>query len=209
MPQPIDFGEAKRVADAVELLGLKYAVVTSVTRDDLPDGGASLFAATIREILSRIPECKVEVLIPDFSGNEKALRSVCDAAPDVLNHNIETVGRLYPSVRPQAQYARSLQLLSRAHSFGRVIKSGLMVGLGETREEVIETMRDLREIGCELLTVGQYLQPTPTCLPISEFISPATFAEYRNIGLELGFHHVESAPLVRSSYRADALGTHL
>jgi len=208
-PEPLDCNEPQRVADAVKLLGLKYAVVTSVTRDDLPDGGASLFAATIREIRERIPECEVEVLIPDFEGNEKALRLVCDAAPDVLNHNIETVYRLYPSVRPQARYWRSLQLLSRATSLGIRTKSGFMVGLGETREEVIRTMRDLREVGCELLTIGQYLQPTPACLPVVEFVSPEIFAEYRTLGLELGFRHVESGPLVRSSYHADAVGAGL
>jgi lipoic acid synthetase len=208
-PTPLDHRESQRVADAVELLGLKYAVITSVTRDDLPDGGASLFAATIREIRQRIPGCEVEVLIPDFAGNEKALRQVCDAAPDVLNHNIETVFRLYPSVRPQAQYWRSLQLLTRASSLGMRTKSGFMIGLGETREEVIRTMRDLREAHCELLTIGQYLQSTPACLPVAEFISPATFAEYRDIALELGFRHVESAPLVRSSYHAEVVGANL
>ena len=209
MSAPIDVSEPQRVADAVVLLGLKYAVITSVTRDDLADGGASLFAATIREIRERIPECKIEVLIPDFEGNEKALRLVCDAAPDVLNHNIETVYRLYPFVRPQARYWRSLQLLSRARSLGMRTKSGFMVGLGETREEVIRTMRDLREVGCELLTIGQYLQPTPACLPVIEFISPEVFGDYRAIGLDLGFHHVESGPLVRSSYHADAVGAGL
>jgi len=204
MPAPVDMSESQRVADATKLLGLRYAVITSVTRDDLTDGGASLFAATIREIRQRIPECKIEVLIPDFEGNKKALRLVCDAAPDVLNHNIETVHRLYPFVRPQARYWRSLQLLSRVSSLGMRTKSGFMVGLGETREEVIRTMRDLREVGCELLTIGQYLQPTPACLPVVEFISPEIFAEYRNVGLELGFRHVESAPLVRSSYHAES-----
>ncbi len=208
-PEPSDCDEPQRVADAAKLLGLKYAVITSVTRDDLPDGGASLFAATIREIRRRIPECKVEVLISDFEGNEKALRLVCDAVPGVLNHNIETVSRLYPSVRPQAQYWRSLKLLSRASSLGMRTKSGFMVGLGETREEVVRTMRDLREAGCELLTIGQYLRPTPSCLPVVEFVSPEVFAEYRNVGLELGFLHVESAPLVRSSYHADAADANL
>ncbi|MFH1011877.1 MAG: lipoyl synthase [bacterium] len=208
-PDPMDCGEAQRVADAVELLGLKYAVITSVTRDDLPDGGASLFAAIIREIRQRVPACKAEVLIPDFAGDEKALHLVCDAAPDVLNHNIETVSRLYPSVRPQAQYSRSLELLSRASSLGMRTKSGFMVGLGETRGEIIRTMRDLREVGCELLTIGQYLQPTPACLPVIEFVTPKVFAEYRAVGLELGFCHVESAPLVRSSYHAEKVGAGL
>lgn len=202
-PGPVDEGEPQRVANAVGILGLKYAVITSVTRDDLPDGGASLFAATIREIHRRAPGCKVELLIPDFGGNEDALRQVCDAAPDVLNHNIETVHRLYPSVRPQAKYWRSLELLARARSFGVATKSGFMVGLGETRDEVICTMRDLREAGCERLTIGQYLQPTDSHLPVIWYIPPEVFAEYRRIGLDLGFRHVESNPLVRSSYHAE------
>jgi lipoic acid synthetase len=200
----LDLNEPKRVADAAHSLGLKYAVVTSVTRDDLPDGGAAIFATTIREIRARISDCKVEVLIPDFAGDDEALRVVCDAAPDVLNHNIETIHRLYPAVRPQAEYSRSLQLLARAKSLGLLTKSGLMVGLGEAHNEVINTMRDLREVGCDLLTIGQYLQPTPACIPVVEFIHPEVFAEYRAIGLELGFHHVESGPLVRSSYHAES-----
>ena len=202
MPEPLDSNEPKHVAEAVKKLGLKYVVVTSVTRDDLTDGGAPLFADVIREVRASVPDCKVEVLIPDFKGREEALRVVSDAAPDILNHNIETVHRLYAAVRPQAKYWRSLQLLARAHSMGMRTKSGLMVGVGETRDEVIQTMRDLREVGCELLTIGQYLQPTPSCIPVAEFIPPKTFHEYRDIGLDLGFRHVESGPLVRSSYHA-------
>jgi len=201
-PEPLDLNEPKHVAEAVKKLDLKYVVVTSVTRDDLPDGGAQLFADVIHEIRAFVPDCKVEVLIPDFQGGEDALRVVCDAAPDILNHNIETVQRLYAAVRPQAKYGRSLQLLARARSMGMRTKSGLMVGLGETYEEVIQTMRDLRETDCELLTIGQYLQPTPACVPVIEFIPPQTFHEYRTIGLDLGFRHVESGPLVRSSYHA-------
>jgi len=202
-PEGLDANEPQRIAEAVQTLGLKYAVVTSVTRDDLPDGGASLFAETMREIRRRVAGCKVEVLVPDFGGNEDALRLVCDAAPDVLNHNIETVCRLYPFVRPQAAYWRSLQLLARARSLGMKTKSGFMVGLGETRDEVIRTMRDLREVACDRLTIGQYLQPTPAHLPVIWYIPPEVFAEYRRVGLALGFRHVESGPLVRSSYHAE------
>ncbi|MBU1708037.1 lipoyl synthase [bacterium] len=200
--EPLDSNEPKHVAEAVKKLALKYVVVTSVTRDDLPDGGAQLFVNVIREVQASVPDCKVEVLIPDLQGNEDALRVVCDAAPDILNHNIETVQRLYAKVRPQAKYERSLQLLARARSMGMRTKSGLMVGLGETQDEVIQTMRDLRDVGCELLTIGQYLQPTPSCIPVAEFIPPQAFHEYRAIGLDLGFRHVESGPLVRSSYHA-------
>ncbi len=201
-PESTDSNEPKHVAEAVKKLALKYVVVTSVTRDDLPDGGAQLFADMIREVRASVPDCKVEVLIPDFLGMKDALRVVCDAAPDILNHNIETVHRLYTTVRPQAKYWRSLQLLARARSMGMRTKSGLMVGVGETRDEVIQTMRDLRETGCELLTIGQYLQPTLSCLSVVEFIAPEVFHEYRDIGLDLGFRHVESGPLVRSSYHA-------
>jgi lipoic acid synthetase len=202
-PDPLDPDEPRRVAEAVRRLGLLYAVITSVTRDDLPDGGAQVFAETIREIRAAVPGCRVEVLIPDFGGSEEALRIVLEAQPDVLNHNLETVARLYPRVRPQADYQRSLLLLERAHGWGAVTKSGLMLGLGESDEEIREVMRDLRRVGCQVLTLGQYLQPSPAHLPVERFVPPEEFAHWREWGLALGFRHVESGPLVRSSFHAD------
>ncbi len=202
MPLPLDPDEAERVAEAVAILGLKYAVITSVTRDDLPDGGAGHFAATIRAVRARRPGCKVEVLIPDFGGAAAALDQVIAAQPDVLNHNVETVPRLYPVVRPQADYRRSLALLARAAEAGLLTKSGLMVGLGETVEEVLATMEDLRAVGCRMLTVGQYLQPSTRHLPVHRFVPPQEFERLRAAGLAMGFSHVEAGPLVRSSYHA-------
>ncbi|MDP2726175.1 MAG: lipoyl synthase, partial [Dehalococcoidia bacterium] len=202
-PLPLDLQEPQRVAEAVLALGLRYVVVTSVTRDDLPDGGADQFAQTIRAIRRERPDCGIEVLIPDFRGSALALEMALEARPDVLNHNVETVSRLYPLVRPQADYARSLTLLKRAKEAGRCFtKSGLMVGVGETWDEVLEAMADLREAGCDLLTIGQYLRPSPQHLPIVRYYAPEEFGRLAEEGRALGFRHVESGPLVRSSYHA-------
>jgi lipoic acid synthetase len=205
-PLPVDAEEPRHVASGVKELGLKHAVVTSVTRDDLPDGGASHFAATIREIRLASPGTTIEVLIPDFKGSLPALMRVLEASPDVLNHNIETVPRLYPEVRPMAEYARSLDLLRRAKQKGYAglfTKSGMMLGLGETRDEVLRSMRDLRDAGCDFLTIGQYLAPSKAHHPVVEYIQPEVFEEYRLIGGEMGFKFVASAPMVRSSYMAE------
>jgi lipoic acid synthetase len=201
---PLDLDEPGRVAEAVERMGLKYAVVTSVTRDDLPDGGAAHFAATIGEIRRRVPGAEIEVLIPDFQGDRAALETVLRARPDVLNHNIETVPRLYSRVRPQADYRRSLELLRRAGESAPLIptKSGLMLGLGERPEEIRQTLQDLREVGCRILTLGQYLQPSPAHLPVESYVPPEDFENWRKTALDLGFSEVASAPFVRSSYHA-------
>ncbi|MBI4216584.1 MAG: lipoyl synthase [Chloroflexi bacterium] len=203
-PAPPDPQEPERVARTVAQLGLRYAVVTSVTRDDLPDGGAGHYAQTIAKVRERSPDCRLEVLIPDFKGNEAALATVVAASPEVLNHNVETVPRLYPKVRPQAVYTRSLALLRRAKELspGLVTKSGLMVGLGERMTEMAQVMVDLRRAGCDLLTIGQYLAPSASHLPVARFYEPEEFADLAKVGRELGFRHVESGPLVRSSYHA-------
>jgi lipoic acid synthetase len=203
-PLEVDRDEPNRVAEACRLLGLKYAVITSVNRDDQKDGGAGLFAETIRAIRRLIPDCKVEVLVPDFQGNRESMAIVMDAAPDVLNHNIETVPRLYRQVRIGARYERSLEMLAYAGALCPDIptKSGVMVGLGETNEEVLEVLRDLRAHNVQIATIGQYLRPTPQHLPVLRYVTPAEFADYRTEGLKLGFAHVESGPLVRSSYHA-------
>ena len=199
-----DAAEPTKVASAILAMGLDYVVITSVDRDDLPDFGARHFAETIRETRVRIPGCRIEVLIPDFQGEESALRIVLDAAPDILNHNIETVPRLYRTARPGGRYDRALQLLDRSRTIAPDIptKSGLMVGLGETPEEVIATLQDLRRAGCRIVTIGQYLRPSLANLPMSRYYAPSEFADFKRIGLELGFGHVESGPLVRSSYHA-------
>jgi len=201
---PPDEMEPERVAEAVERMGLRYAVVTSVNRDDQPDGGAAIFARTISEIRQRVPSCKVEVLIPDFRGDWGALETVIAAHPDVLNHNTETVPRLYHEVRKGAVYGRSLELLRRAKSLAPEMptKTGLMLGLGEEREEVLAAMHDLAAQGTDILTLGQYLQPTREHLPIVRYIHPDEFADYKKMGEQMGFAHVESGPLVRSSYHA-------
>ena len=201
---PPDPGEPERVARAAQILGLDYVVVTSVTRDDLPEGGAGLFAETIRAVRKHLPRAGVEVLIPDFRGNPAALATVLQARPHVLNHNVETVSRLYPAARPQADYRRSLNLLSRAAaSFPDIpVKSGLMLGLGETDEEIETTIRDIRDTGCRLLTLGQYLQPTKDHLPVARYVPPGEFKVWKTRALELGFTAVYSGPFVRSSYRA-------
>jgi lipoic acid synthetase len=203
-PEPLDAAEPGRVADAVARLGLRYVVVTSVDRDDVEDGGASIFAGTIREVRRRAPSCRVEVLIPDFQGEAAPLRAVLDARPDVLNHNTETVPRLYRLARAGGRYERTLQLLERARSYAPDVptKSGIMVGLGEQWQEVVETLTDLQRVGVSILTIGQYLRPTPTHLPMARYYTPAEFAELKSLALEMGFGHVESGPLVRSSYHA-------
>ena len=201
---PPDENEPERVAEAAERMGLRYAVVTSVNRDDQPDGGAAIFARTIQEIHRRIPACKVEVLIPDFRGDWQALETVIAAKPEVLNHNTETVPRLYHEVRKGAIYTRSLELLRRAKNLapGMPTKTGLMLGLGETRVEVLAAMQDLAAQGTNILTLGQYMQPTREHLPIVRYVHPDEFAEYKTLGEQMGFAHVESGPLVRSSYHA-------
>jgi lipoic acid synthetase len=203
-PLPVDYDEPQRVAEAVEAMGLRFAVVTSVNRDDRPDGGAELFAQTIRAIRARVPGCGVEVLIPDFQGSHEAVETVMEAAPDVLNHNTETVPRLYRQVRLGARYERSLDVLAYAKKVapGCPTKSGLMLGLGETADEVLHVMRDLRAHGVDILTLGQYLRPSARHLPIVRYLPPAEFAELRKAGVEMGFRHVEAGPLVRSSYHA-------
>ncbi|MBD0305977.1 MAG: lipoyl synthase [Nitrospiraceae bacterium] len=202
-PKELDRTEPLRVAQAVQALGLRHAVITSVNRDELEDGGAEIFAETIREVRRLIPSCAVEVLIPDFEGNKAALETVVKEQPDILNHNIETVRRLFPSIRPQGKYARSLELLDRAKCMGAKTKSGLIVGMGETLEEAREVMHDLRAVGCDIMTIGQYLQPTKHHLPVARFYHPDEFAMLKEDGLALGFGYVESGPLVRSSYHAE------
>lgn len=202
-PLELDREEPIRVAQAVQALGLRHAVITSVNRDELEDGGAAIFAETIRQIRRLTPTCAVEVLIPDFEGNESALTTVIREKPHILNHNIETVRRLFPSIRPQGKYDRSITLLDRAKRMGARTKSGLIVGMGEAAEEVREVMRDLRAVGCDILTIGQYLQPTKQHLTVARFYHPDEFATFKEEGLALGFSHVESGPLVRSSYHAE------
>lgn len=204
-PLAVDYDEPRRVAEAVETMGLKYAVVTSVNRDDRKDGGAELFAMTIHAIRERIPGCKVEVLVPDFQGSHAAMKIVMDARPDVLNHNTETVPRLYRQVRLGARYERSLEMLRHAKELApeTPVKSGLMLGLGENQDEVVQVLRDLRAHKVDIITLGQYLRPSPKHLPIVRYVPPEEFAELRRIGQEIGFAHVEAGPLVRSSYHAD------
>jgi lipoic acid synthetase len=203
-PKAPDTNEPANVANAIHAMELAYVVVTSVDRDDLPDGGASHFAQTIAETRARIPSCRLEVLIPDFKGDEAALRTVLDARPDVLNHNIETVRRLYRTARPGGRYERALELLMRSRAYAPDIptKSGLMVGLGEEFDEVVDTLRDLASVRCQIVTIGQYLRPSLANLPMSRYYAPSEFAELKRIGVQLGIGHIESGPLVRSSYHA-------
>ena len=205
--EPPDPAEPVRVAETVEKLGLAYVVITSVTRDDLPDGGAGHFAKTIREIHRRIPEAAIEVLIPDFKGVAAALRTVLKARPQVLNHNIETVPRLYATVRPGAVYARSLELLGRVKTIDASVptKSGLMLGLGETTAEIRQTLQDLLDVGCRMLTIGQYLQPSKDHLPVARFVPPTEFDQWQQTAFQMGFSEVASGPFVRSSYHAKEL----
>jgi lipoic acid synthetase len=207
-PMDLDPDEPRHVAEAVHHLQLAHAVITSVNRDDLPDGGANHWAETILKVRELNPECKVEVLIPDFNGDEAALNAVLVARPDVLNHNTETIARLYRRVRPDAKYDQTLELLDRAAKFrdkyfpSMLTKSGIMAGLGEEFEEVVELMRDLRKSDCNIMTIGQYLQPYERRLPVERYVTPEEFAEWKRIGEDMGFKHVESSPLTRSSYHA-------
>jgi len=207
-PGALDTDEPRHVAEAVKHLNLAHTVITSVNRDDLPDGGAAHWAATIREVRAMNLECKIEVLIPDFNGDEDALNTVLDARPDVLNHNTETIARLYRRVRPDADYHQSLTLLKRAAARRdscqpeMLTKSGIMVGLGEEFDEVVELMKGLRSVSCDIMTIGQYLQPHARRLPVERYVTPEEFERWRDIGLSLGFKHVQSSPLTRSSYHA-------
>jgi lipoic acid synthetase len=205
-PLTVDYDEPRRVAEACAILGLRYAVITSVNRDDRKDGGADLFAETIRAIRERVPGCKVEVLVPDFQGSHAAMDTVMNAHPDVLNHNTETVPRLYRQVRLGARYERSLEMLRYAKQIRPHIpvKSGLMLGLGETESEVLQVMHDLRSHRVDILTLGQYLRPSQKHLPILRYLPQQEFEQYKRAGLEMGFAHVEAGPLVRSSYHADS-----
>lgn len=202
--EPLEADEPARVAEAARRLDLKHVVVTSVTRDDLPDGGAEHFAATIRAVRQTLPDCTVEVLIPDFLGDEDALRTVLDARPDVLNHNLETVPVLYPAIRPQADYRQSLTLLARSKAMAPAIptKSGIMVGLGETDAQILPVLDDLAAIACDIVTIGQYMRPTRQHPPVARYVEPAAFDAYAAQARERGIRHVFSAPLVRSSYNA-------
>ena len=204
-PVGLDLQEPERLAETVQTMGLRYCVITSVNRDDLPDGGAFIFAACIRKVHEKVPACRVEVLIPDFAGSWLALGKVIDAGPEVLNHNIESTRPVFRRVRPKGDYQLSLNLLAEAKRLdpGMVTKSGIIVGMGETREDLLATMADLRQVDCDLLTIGQYLRPSLKHIPIDRFYTPAEFEELRQAGEEMGFRHVASGPLVRSSYHAD------
>ncbi len=207
-PGSLDADEPRHVAEAVRHLNLAHTVITSVNRDDLPDGGAAHWAETIRQVRAHNPECKIEVLIPDFNGDEDALNTVLDAEPDVLNHNTETIARLYRRVRPDADYQQSLTLLKRAaerrdrEASGMLTKSGIMVGLGEEFDEVVELMKDLRAVSCDVMTIGQYLQPHARRLPVERYVTPEEFGRWGEVGMSMGFKHVQSSPLTRSSYHA-------
>jgi len=202
-PLPPDPNEPQRVADSIRIMKLSHAVITSVDRDDLPDLGAQAWVETIRRVKETNPETKMEVLIPDFQGKEVLIKLIIEAKPDVISHNLETVERLTPQIRSVAKYRQSLDVLRIIAASGRVAKSGIMLGLGETETEILQTMDDLLEAGCKVLTIGQYLAPTKDHLPVSEYINPEQFEKLRTIGLEKGFSFVESSPLVRSSYRAE------
>ena len=206
-PQPVDPKEPEHIAKAVNELGLKHVVITSVTRDDLPDGGASHFVSVIETVKAHNPNVTIEVLIPDFQGNVKALAKVAAAKPQIINHNIETIPRLYNSVRPQAVYQRSIQLLYQVKLLDPNIltKSGIMVGLGETIDEVQDVLIDLHDAACDLLTIGQYLAPSKAHYPVFEYVTPTVFRQYKQMGLSIGFKQIESGPLVRSSYHADQM----
>jgi len=205
-PGALDLEEPFRVAETVAKMGLRHLVITSVTRDDLPDGGASVFAETIRQVHDQVPTCTVEVLIPDFKGERGALKTVVRAGPVILGHNVETVPRLYPQVRPQAVYGRSLEVIRSVREMAPnlVTKSGVMVGLGETKDELLEVMRDLHDAGCHILTIGQYLRPSEAHLPVIRYYAPEEFEALREEGCGIGFRWVESGPLVRSSYGAES-----
>ena len=202
-PLPADLEEPMKIADSVLKMGVKHAVITSVDRDDLPDGGSLIWAETVRAVRKISPETTMETLIPDFGGKWENLQNIIDVAPEIVSHNLETVRRLTKEVRIQAKYDRSLEVLFRLKKGGMKTKSGIMLGLGETHEEIIETLEDLRSVQVDIVTLGQYLQPTPKHLPVAEFVTPQRFKEYKEIGLKMGFKYVESGPLVRSSYHAE------
>lgn len=202
-PSAVDLDEPRRTAEAVKKMGLHHCVITSVDRDELADGGAAIWAETIRQIHAEVPGCTIEVLTPDFQGNSESIQIVLDAKPEIMSHNMETVERLHRKIRPQAQYQRSLDVLKQSVSAGLQTKTSIMVGIGETREEVFAIMDDARATGCHIFSLGQYLQPTKQHEPVHRFVHPDEFAEYKAYGLKLGFSHVESGPLVRSSYHAD------
>ena len=202
-PLPVDWEEPEKVAESVRLMEVKHCVITSVDRDELKDGGSIVWAETVQAVRSKSPGTTMETPIPDFKGDQEAVQRIIDVAPEIVSHNIETVRRLTRQVRIQAQYDRSLEVLKWLHQGGMRTKSGIMLGLGETEDEVIQTMDDLRAVGVQIMTIGQYLQPTPKHLPVKEFIKPEQFKKYEEIGLEKGFRFVESGPLVRSSYRAE------
>lgn len=202
-PNAVDLKEPERVAESVKLMKVKHAVLTSVDRDDLTDGGAQIWVETVESIRKMSPKTTLETLIPDFAGKWENLQRIIDVAPEIVSHNLETVRRLTKAVRIQAKYDRSLELLFRLKKGGMKTKSGVMLGLGELEEEVVETMEDLRNVNVDILTLGQYLQPTPKHLPVSQFITPESFLKYKELGLKMGFRYVESGPLVRSSYRAE------
>lgn len=203
LPTELDLDEPRRVAESVESLGLKHVVITSVNRDELKDGGASIFAETIKRIRQSSPECTIEILIPDFKGEISSFEIIMKNPPDILNHNLETISSLYHAVRPQAKYERSLELLNWFKNQGLTTKSGIMVGIGETPDEILALMNDLRAVDCKILTIGQYLQPTKLHLPVARFVTPEEFKMYKDSGLKKGFRIVESSPMVRSSYHAD------
>lgn len=203
LPTELDLDEPRRVAESVEVMGLKHTVITSVNRDELKDGGASIFSETVRLIREKMPNTTIEILIPDFKGEVESFEIIMQNPPDILNHNLETVQRLYHAVRPQAKYERSLELIQWFKNRGLRTKSGIMVGIGETREEVMELIEDLYNHGCDIMTIGQYLQPTKNHLPVHRFVTLDEFKSYKEFGLKIGLKAVESSPLVRSSYHAD------
>jgi len=207
-PLAVDHEEPRRVAAAVQALGLRHVVITSVNRDELEDGGAAIFAQTITQVRRFSPNCTIEVLVPDFEGNSAAIVTVCNERPEIVNHNIETVRRLFPAIRPQGKYDRSIHLLDRAKQQGMTTKSGLILGMGETLDEAREVMRNLRSVDCDIMTIGQYLQPTREHLPVARFYDPSEFALLKEEGMAMGFRHVESGPLVRSSYHAEQQAAH-
>ena len=202
-PLAPDPDEPQKVAESIKMMQLKHCVITSVNRDDLPDKGADFWAKTIAAVREKNPQTTIEVLTPDFENVNEYLQIVFDAKPDIFGHNVETVKRLTPHVRNRANYCDSLEVLQKSHSNGLITKSGIMVGLGETEAEVVETLRDLKNVGCQMITIGQYLQPSKNNLPVSEYVTPEQFEKYRKLGLEMGFKNVESAPLVRSSFMAE------
>lgn len=202
-PSTVDLDEPRRTAEAVKKMGLHHCVITSVDRDELEDGGAGIWAETVQCIHAEVPGCSIEVLTPDFQGNQKDIKTVLDANPEIMSHNMETVERLHRHIRPQAQYQRSLNVLRQSVLAGLQTKTSIMLGIGETKDEVFALMNDVRETGCQIYSLGQYLQPTKEHEPVHRFVHPDEFAEYKKYGLQIGFSHVESGPLVRSSYHAD------